>query len=62
MCWVLNEIRIGHACKLLMEREKSASEICYEFGFNNLTNFSIQFRKIKSMTPLEYQSHLNGEE
>ncbi|MCK5702581.1 MAG: hypothetical protein KAI29_15560 [Cyclobacteriaceae bacterium] len=45
-----------------MEKEKSASEICYESGFNNLTNFSIQFRKIKSMTPLEYQSHLNGEE
>lgn len=58
----LNEIRIGHACKLLMEKEKSASEICYESGFNNLTNFSIQFRKIKSMTPLEYQSHLNVEE
>ncbi|MCK4746574.1 MAG: AraC family transcriptional regulator [Bacteroidales bacterium] len=58
----LNEIRIGHACKLLMEREKSASEICYESGFNNLTNFNIQFRKIKGMTPLQYQSQLGSEE
>ena len=58
----LNEIRIGHACKLLMEKEKGPSEICYESGFNNLTNFHIQFKKIKNMTPLEYQNRLAGEE
>ena len=58
----LNEIRIGNACRLLMEREKSASEICYESGFNNLTNFNIQFRKIKGLTPLQYQSQLGSEE
>ncbi len=54
----LNEIRIGNACKLLMERNKSASEICYMSGFNNLTNFNIQFKKIKNMAPLEYQNRL----
>ncbi len=58
----LNEIRIGNACKLLMEKEKSASEICYESGFNNLTNFNIQFRKIKGLTPLQYQSQLGSDE
>ncbi len=56
----LNEIRIGNACKLLMEKKKSASEICYESGFNNLTNFNIQFRKIKGLTPLQYQSQLGS--
>ncbi len=58
----LNEIRIGYACKLLMEREKSASEICYVSGFNNLTNFNIQFKKIKNLSPLEYQKRLINEE
>ncbi len=58
----LNEIRVGYACKLLLEREKSASEICYLSGFNNLTNFNIQFKKIKNLTPIEYQNRLPGEE
>ena len=29
----LLEVRIGHACKLLAESEKSVAEICYESGF-----------------------------
>ena len=52
----LNEIRIGHACKLLIENKNmNISEICYECGFNNLTNFNIQFRKLKNMNPMLYR-------
>ena len=58
----LNEIRVGYACKLLMEKDKNASEICYASGFNNLTNFNIQFRKVKNLTPLEYQNRFVSEE
>jgi len=50
----LIEIRIGYACKLLMEDESSISSICYSSGFNNLSNFNKQFRKIKGMNPSEY--------
>jgi AraC-like DNA-binding protein len=50
----LNEIRIGYACKLLLERKFNISEICYESGFNNISNFNRQFRKIKEMSPKEY--------
>jgi len=52
----LSEIRIGNACKLLIENKNmNISEICYTSGFNNLTNFSIQFKKLKKMTPQSYR-------
>ncbi len=50
----LIEIRIGYACKLLMENKVTISEVCYESGFNNISNFNKQFRKIKGMSPSEY--------
>ena len=52
----LNEIRIAAACKLLMETENSVSEICYEVGFNNLSNFNRQFKKITGFTPSQYHA------
>lgn len=56
----LNEIRIGYACKLLIEkREMSISEICFECGFNNLTNFNIQFKRMKNMSPTIYRETYN---
>ena len=52
----LNEIRIGHACKLLIENKNlNISQICYDCGFNNLTNFNIQFKKLKKMSPLAFR-------
>jgi AraC-like DNA-binding protein len=51
------EIRIGKACKLLVEDEKNVSEICYACGFNNLSHFHIQFKSITGMKPLEYKKN-----
>jgi AraC-like DNA-binding protein len=52
----LNEIRVGHACKLLIENENmNVSQICFECGYNNLTNFIIQFKKIKNCSPLAFR-------
>jgi AraC-like DNA-binding protein len=50
----LNEIRIGYACKLLMEHKFNISTICYESGFNNISNFNRQFKSIKGMSPTDY--------
>lgn len=50
----LNEVRIGYACRLLTEQSMTISQICYESGYSNLSNFNRQFKKIKSMTPSEY--------
>jgi AraC-like DNA-binding protein/mannose-6-phosphate isomerase-like protein (cupin superfamily) len=56
----LNEIRIGHACKLMIEnKNKKISQICYESGFRNLTNFYIQFHKIKKTSPIVFKNSYN---
>jgi AraC-like DNA-binding protein len=52
----LAEIRIEHACKLLMVDKLSVAEISYESGFNNLSNFNRQFKAIKKITPLTYRT------
>ncbi|WP_341214743.1 AraC family transcriptional regulator [uncultured Wocania sp.] len=57
----LNEVRIGYACKLLMEEKYNISEICFESGFNNISNFNRQFKKTTNYSPTEYiKAHLRG--
>ena len=50
----LNEIRIAHACKLLINSNMSISEICYETGYNNISHFNRQFKQITGLTAREY--------
>lgn len=50
----LNEIRIGYACKLLLENSESITSIAYLSGFNNISNFNRQFKIIKGKTPSLY--------
>lgn len=50
----LNEIRIGFACKLLIENKYNITRICYESGFNNISNFNRQFKTITGMSPTKY--------
>jgi AraC-like DNA-binding protein len=48
------EIRIGYACKLLIENKLNITAICYESGFKNVSNFNRQFKRIMNCTPSEY--------
>ncbi|KAA5547466.1 AraC family transcriptional regulator [Adhaeribacter rhizoryzae] len=50
----LLEIRIGHACKLLMEDRLSIGQICLESGFANFSNFNRYFKAITNLTPQAY--------
>jgi AraC-like DNA-binding protein len=50
----LSEIRVGYACKLLIENRTSINQICYESGFYNLSNFNRCFKTITNKTPLQY--------
>ena len=50
----INEIRIAHACKLLINRNMAITEICYETGYNNISHFNRQFKLITSLTAREY--------
>jgi AraC-like DNA-binding protein len=51
----INEIRVGHACKLLMENKINVKQICYESGFHNFASFHKYFKGITSKSPLNYQ-------
>lgn len=53
----LMEVRIGHACKLLAETDHSISDICFESGFNNYSNFNRHFKEITGRTPLSHRKH-----
>ncbi|OUJ73527.1 AraC family transcriptional regulator [Hymenobacter crusticola] len=51
----LIEIRISHACRLLIEDKLPTEVLCFDCGFNNVSNFYRHFKKITKMTPLEYK-------
>lgn len=51
----VNELRVGLACRKLMQTDASVSEICYASGFNNLSNFNRQFKERKGMSPKEFR-------
>ncbi len=51
----LLEIRVGNACKLLINTPMTIKQICFESGFNNFTCFYKQFKNITGMSPFSYQ-------
>ena len=58
----LNEVRVGYACKLLLEGESNITGAAYECGFNNISNFNRQFRTIKKLSPKEYIKSIKNSE
>ncbi|WP_316839739.1 AraC family transcriptional regulator [Pedobacter gandavensis] len=54
----VNEVRIGHACKLLFDDQLSMTEICFQSGFNNLTNFNRNFKLYTKISPSEFKRNL----
>jgi AraC-like DNA-binding protein len=51
----LIELRVGHACKLLIENTHCIKKLCYESGFNNFSSFHKYFKTITGKSPLNYQ-------
>ncbi|MGV3585364.1 MAG: AraC family transcriptional regulator [Adhaeribacter sp.] len=52
----LLEIRVGYACKLLIENKFSIKHLCFESGFNNFTCFHKNFKQITGNTPQDYRN------
>ena len=53
----VNEFRVAHACQLLADEHRSIAEVSFESGFNNLSHFNKQFRKISGTTPREFRKN-----
>ena len=51
----VNRMRINRACMLLTKTEMPVTDICFETGFNNISNFNRQFRAFCGLTPSEYR-------
>ena len=51
----LSGIRIGYACKLLIEENMNIGQACYESGFQTVSNFNKQFKTITGRTPMAYK-------
>jgi len=58
----VNEIRIGHACRLLQKKDLSVAQVCYESGYQSITNFNKFFRRITGKSPLQYRKEIQGGE
>lgn len=50
----VNDLRIGYACRLIIDGKMSVSQISFECGFNNLSNFNRTFKKHTGFTPTDY--------
>lgn len=53
---IVNEIRISHACDLMMQSNKRISTIAYESGYNDVSYFSRTFKKIIQKSPKEFMA------
>ncbi len=56
----VNDVRIGYATRMLIDSNKSVAEICFECGFNNLSNFNRFFKKKQGFTPTEFRTSFVG--
>ena len=50
------DIRLGYAARMLVDSTKNISEICYESGFNNLSNFNRIFKSKRGSTPRDFRA------
>lgn len=51
------DIRLGYASRMLVDTARSISEISFDCGFNNLSNFNRIFKKKKECSPSEFREN-----
>ena len=51
----LTELRVGSACRLLVETDRSVTDVCFAAGFNNVSTFNRRFMTLKGVTPRKFR-------
>jgi AraC-like DNA-binding protein len=57
---LVRKLRLAHARRLLEHSDKAISDICYEVGFSNLSNFNRHFLNDAGETPRQYRQRTHG--
>lgn len=57
---LVRKLRLAHARRLLERSDKPISDICYEVGFSNLSNFNRHFLNDAGETPRSYRQRTQG--
>jgi AraC-like DNA-binding protein len=56
----VRRLRVIRACTMLLQTDRPVAEICFDAGYQNLSNFNRQFRAETGMTPREYRRKIRG--
>lgn len=56
----INELRVGRACRYLVESDTKITDVALECGFANLANFNRRFLEIAGFTPHDYRRRLQS--
>ncbi len=56
---LVRKLRLAHARRLLEHSDNAISDICYEVGFSNLSNFNRHFLNDTGETPRHYRQRLH---
>lgn len=51
----VNRLRVSKSCELLSTSDKPVTDVCFESGFSNVSNFNRRFQQLKGMTPSGYR-------
>ena len=51
----VNALRVALACRLLIDTDLSITEVCFQSGFFNISNFNRRFKEVKSMSPNQFR-------
>jgi AraC-like DNA-binding protein len=56
-CFVefVNRLRISKSCELLANSDLPVTDVCFDSGFGNISNFNRRFQQLKGMTPSQYR-------
>jgi transcriptional regulator GlxA family with amidase domain len=54
----VRRLRVIRACTLLFRTDRPIAEVCFDAGYQNLSNFNRQFPAETGMTPREYRTKI----
>jgi AraC-like DNA-binding protein len=52
----VQHLRVQHAARLLIDTDRSITQICYDSGFGNLSNFNRRFRERMNCSPRQHRA------